>query len=92
VIKSDGFKNVKVVILRSISIPNFMTVNLKNIKVGRFRNANMVQNINFEKYKHMGQGQFKKYKYNEGYISKILKCKGCWNILRTKRWSKAIKF
>ncbi len=43
-----------------------MTINLKNIKVGRFRNANMVQNINFEKYKHMGQGQFKKYKYNQG--------------------------
>jgi hypothetical protein len=43
-----------------------MAVNLKNIKVGRFRNANMVQNINFEKYKHMGQGHFKKYKYNQG--------------------------
>jgi len=36
VIKSDGFKSVNVVILRSISIPNFMTINLKNIKVGRF--------------------------------------------------------
>jgi hypothetical protein len=65
-IKSDGFKSVNVVILRSISITNFMAVNLKNIKVGRFRNANMVQNINFEKYKHMGQGHFKKYKYNQG--------------------------
>ncbi len=52
VIKSDGFKSVNVVILRSISIPYFMAVNLKNIKVGRFRNANMVQNINFEKYKY----------------------------------------
>jgi len=66
VIKSDGFKSVNVVILRSISIPNFIAVNLKNIKVGRFRNANMVQNINFGKYKHMGQGQFKKYKYTQG--------------------------
>ncbi len=50
-IKSDGFKCVNVVILRSISIPNFMAVNLKNIKVRRFRNANMVQKINFKKYK-----------------------------------------
>jgi hypothetical protein len=52
VIKSDGFKSVNVVILRSISIPYFMAINLKNIKLGRFRNANMVQNINFEKYKY----------------------------------------
>ncbi len=66
VIKNDGFKSMNVVILRSISITNVMAVNLKNIKVGRFRNANMVQNINFKKYKHMGQGHFKKYKYNQG--------------------------
>ncbi len=51
VIKSDGFKSMNVVILRSISIPNFMAINLKNIKVRRFRNANMVQKINFKKYK-----------------------------------------
>ncbi len=44
----------------------FDAVNLKNVKVGRFINANMVQNINFEKYKRMRQGQFKKYKYNQG--------------------------
>ncbi len=66
VIKSDGFKSVNVVILRSISIPNFMAINLKNIKVGIFRSANMGQNIHFKKYKHWGQGQFKKYKYNQG--------------------------
>jgi hypothetical protein len=62
VIKNDGFSNFE----EYISITNFMAVNLKNIKVGRFRNGNMVQNINFEKYKHMGQGHFKKYKYNQG--------------------------
>ncbi len=28
----------------------------------------------------------------KGDISKILKCRGCWKILKTKRWSKAIKF
>jgi hypothetical protein len=28
----------------------------------------------------------------KGEISKILKCRECWKILRTKRWSKAIKF
>jgi hypothetical protein len=27
----------------------------------------------------------------KGDISKVLKCRGCWKILRTKRWSKAIK-
>jgi hypothetical protein len=73
VIKSDGFKSENVVILTSISIPNFMAINWKHVKVGRFRNANMVQNINFEKYKHMGQGQFKKYKYNQRWHFKFIK-------------------
>ncbi len=62
VIKSDGFKSVNVVILRSISIPYFMAINLKNIKLGRFRNANMVQNINFEKYKYNQGWHFKNIK------------------------------